>query len=398
MEQIINITDEKQNTIERVLLQIALRIVNKNKNSDLGLLSGSMGEILFLHEYSKINHHYKEYIPDHIDHLFESIEQGNVFYSYCSGLAGVCLGIDYIESQTNTAYERFDFVDDQIHSWLISQLDSCIKAKNYDFLHGALGIGFYFLERCKEGDLSSEKALHHLLEFLNDSAIQENNTIKWENEKHEVNISMSHGMVSIILFLLEVYKADFQTEYNISRLIKGAVGFILTQEIDPAFYHSYFPFTSIENEKEHLNGSRLSWCYGDLGIAIMLRKVSEVFNNHLWREKSTEILEFSTQRTDADIRVLDAGICHGSSGVALVFYNEFLQTGNEKYAKAAKHWIDITFDYYKEDPEHFSRVAYDPVNKEYTNKSSLLEGTCGVGLVLLSMIENKTDWPKFLLL
>ncbi|MDN3692978.1 lanthionine synthetase C family protein [Chryseobacterium tructae] len=398
MEQIINITDEKQNEIESLLLQIAKRIVEKNKSIDLGLFSGSMGEILFLHEYSKINHHYQKYIPDHIDHLFESIEKGNVFHSYCSGLAGVCLGIDYIESETNPEYERFDFVDDQIHNWLISQLDSCIKGKDYDFLHGAVGIGFYFLERYKSGDHALKKALHQLLEFLNDSAIRENDKIKWKNESQEVNISMSHGMVSIILFVLEVYKADFQTEYNLSQLIQGAVRFILAQEIDPTVYHSYYPYTSIENEKENLKGSRLSWCYGDLGIAVMLRKVSEVFNNNLWMEKSTEILEFSTLRTDSSIRVVDAGICHGSSGVALMFYNEFLQTGNEKYAEAAKYWMDITFDFYKEDPENFSRVAYDPLNKGYTAKECFLEGTSGVGLVLLSMRDGKTDWLKFLLL
>ncbi|AKK74322.1 hypothetical protein OK18_18465 [Chryseobacterium gallinarum] len=401
MEKTISIIGGKQNEINEILSSIAQTIINKSKSPgpDLGLLSGTMGEILFLHEYSKINNKYKQYIPENLDCLFESIEYGNVYHTYCSGLAGICLGIDYIESEKNTAYEHFDFIDDQIDAWLAGQLNKCINEGNYDFLHGAIGIGFYFLERFKAGNDRSEKALHHLLQFLNDTAIKEKDLIKWKNHKQKVNISLSHGMSSIIIFLLELYISGFRSEYDVKRLIEGGISFILKQEINPDVYHSYFPYTSVEEETDEIKGSRLAWCYGDLGVAVMLGKASGIFNNSIWKRKSAEIMEFSAaRRTDDKIRILDAGICHGSAGVSLIFYNEFLKTGNEKYAVAAKFWLNKTLEYYKEDPDHFSRVSYNPVTEEYYPNNSLLEGSAGVGLALLTIMEDTSDWSKFLLI
>ncbi|MBT2620618.1 lanthionine synthetase C family protein [Chryseobacterium sp. ISL-6] len=391
------ISNNKQKEIENLLSFIAEGIVSKNNNPNLGLLSGAMGETLFLYEYSQINIHYKKYVSKNIDYIFESIENGNVHHTYCNGLPGICLGIDYIESKRDKDYKNFDFVDDQIDEWLIEQFNVCIEDGNYDFLHGAIGIGIYFLQKFKKGDIKSKKILNILLKFLYDSAIKENGIIKWKNHNNIVNISLSHGMTSIVLFLLELSKLNIKFDYDIEQLVKGAISFILAQEIDLKTYNSFYPFTSIEQQKDKIHGSRLSWCYGDLGIAIMLRKSSEIFNQTAWEEKSREILEFSTTRKNSkETTIVDAGICHGSSGVALIFYNEYLKTNNEHYAKTAQFWLDRTLEYYKEDPEHFSKVCYDTITGNYMANPSILDGTSGVGLVLLSFITNQLDWSKFL--
>lgn len=228
METTIRIEEDRKSKIEKVLLTIARDIIKKSTSSSLGLLSGKMGETLFLHEYSKHNKDYEGYVAQNIDDIFESVENGNVFHTYCNGLAGMCLGINYIESERDPEHESFGFVDPQIHEWLHGQLQHCIEENDYDFLHGAVGIGFYFLERYKAGDFQSEKSLESLLKFLNDSEIRNQDTIKWKNTEGIVNISLSHGMSSIILFLVEVYKSDFQSRYDIAGLIEGAVNFVLT--------------------------------------------------------------------------------------------------------------------------------------------------------------------------
>lgn len=385
--------------IQELLFFIAEGIVNRDNNPNLGLLSGAMGETLFLFEYSQINNKYKKDITQKIDYIFDSIEKGNVYHTYCNGLPGICLGIDYIESKRDWNYKSFDFVDDQIDEWLIQQFKICIEEGNYDFLHGAVGIGIYFLQRFKKGELKFKKTLNILLKFLNDSAIRENDTVKWKNHNNTVNISLSHGITSIVLFLLELYKLNIKFDYNIEQLIKGAINFILIQEINPNTYNSYYPFTSLEHQKDKMHGSRLSWCYGDLGIAIMLRKASGIFNQAYWKEKSREVLEFSTTRkNNIETVVVDAGICHGSSGIALIFYNEFVKTGYKNYAKATEFWLDKTLEYYEEDTQHFSKVCYDTITGNYVANPSVLDGTSGVGLVLTSLVTNKLDWSKFLII
>ncbi|PKF75849.1 lanthionine synthetase LanC family protein [Chryseobacterium sp. PMSZPI] len=397
METTIRIEEDRKSKIEKVLLTIARDIIKKSTSSSLGLLSGKMGETLFLHEYSKHNKDYEGYVAQNIDDIFESVENGNVFHTYCNGLAGMCLGINYIESERDPEHESFGFVDPQIHEWLHGQLQHCIEENDYDFLHGAVGIGFYFLERYKAGDFQSEKSLESLLKFLNDSEIRNQDTIKWKNTEGIVNISLSHGMSSIILFLVEVYKSDFQSRYDIAGLIEGAVNFVLTQEIDPEKYGSYYPSASLQVEGQ-IYKSRLAWCYGDLGVAIMLRKASETFNQPLWKEKSAAIFQHAaTRRNKNETTVMDAGLCHGSAGVFLIFYKEFLKTGHTLYAEAAQLWLNKTLEFYDEDPLHFSRVSYNSTTNAYTESSCLLDGTSGVGLALLLVLQNKSDWSKFLL-
>ncbi|MHA6697424.1 lanthionine synthetase C family protein [Chryseobacterium sp. A321] len=391
------ITKEKQKELENLLYFIAEGIINKKDNPNIGLLSGAMGETLFLYEYSQINKNYEKYVTKKIDYIFESIENGNVFHTYCNGLPGICLAIDYIQSKSHFDYKRFDFVDNQIDEWLIEQFNICINEGNYDFLHGAIGIGYYFLEKFKSGHLKSKKTLNVLLKFINNSAINENDFVKWKTHNKVLNISLSHGMTSIVLFLLDLYKLDVKFDYNIEQIIKGAINFILAQEIDWKMYGSYYPFTSIEQQKDKIHGSRLSWCYGDLGIAIMLRKASKIFNQTIWEEKSKEIFEYSTTRKSiSETTIVDAGICHGSSGVALIFYNEFLKTNNAHYAVAAQFWLNKTLTFYKEDSENFSKVCYNTITGNYEPNPSILDGTSGVGLALISFINNKLDWSRFL--
>ena len=142
----------------------------------------------------------------------------------------------------------------------------------------------------------------------------------------------------------------------------------------------------------------MAWCYGDLGIGIALLQVRKILEKKEYEKKGLEILLKSTQRRNYnETLVTDAGICHGSAGIALIFRRMYYEIGRKEFKEATQYWINQTL--------HFSRfedglAGYKTYIKDgWKNDYSLLMGISGVGLVLLSYLENdKQDWDEMFLL
>ncbi|KFF09397.1 lanthionine synthetase LanC family protein [Chryseobacterium luteum] len=385
--------------IDEILKYIAESIIQTHNKNNNGLLSGLTGETIFLLEYSKINPDYEKYVEDFIDEINDSIEKGIIYHSHCAGMPGIVSGLDYIyRGYYEEDYDAaFDFLSDDIEEYISSQLDECLTTKNIDFLHGAIGIGFYYIKRFENGNLSAKDKITSILNYLEENAIVEDSIVKWYMNHNSTgfNISISHGISSIVIFLSKIISLQTTFGNDVPFLLEGAVNYILSQEIDKNKYGSYFPYASIEEKEEF---SRLAWCYGDLGIGLALLNASEALKKEEWHKKALEIFDFSTTRKDpAENIVLDAPICHGSSGIALIFFIVYQQTKQKKYLDAAQYWETKTLELMqKQDP--MINCFYDAKKGEFTSNLSLLEGLAGVGLVFLKMnSDNNAVWHEFLL-
>lgn len=391
---------------EQLIRIIAEEIESLPHNSEnSGLLSGKMGEAIFLYEYSRHNPKYYKFANQILDQMYESIYNGNIFHTYCVGLPGICIGLYYL--QDRNIIDSSDFISEEIDYYLERKLKECIFYNNYDFLHGAIGIGFYFLERFKRGNIKSISTLKIIVEYIENSAVIENDLIKWikiKSEKINYDISLSHGSTSIVIFLCQLLSTKNIDVYidakKIERLIDGSVKYILSQEIDVEKYKSYFPYTSNETSEE-VKGSRLAWCYGDLGIAMTLLDVAILFGKQDWYDKAIEILNYSCSRRNLyENLVFDAGLCHGTSGIALIFYNLYLKTNDMNYLDTAQYWINKTLEYCDPQKETDTfKINYDIKLNVWRKDFSMLEGLAGIGLTLLSFYcKEKPHWSKFLLL
>ena len=151
-----------------------------------------------------------------------------------------------------------------------------IKSMNFDYLHGALGFGIYFLSRIQK----NRKVENYLIELVNElekeSKIDIKNSLRWpplkmtKDTKGVIsNLSLSHGMASIIVFLSKVYNQNILKEKNY-KLLDGAITYILSNHLDSSIFYSCFPSMIVESEKS--SNSRLAWCYGDLGIGMSFIK------------------------------------------------------------------------------------------------------------------------------
>ena len=280
-----------------------------------------------------------------------------------------------------------------------------INKGDYDYLHKALGIGLYFLSK-KENKSSIN--IEYLLIKLERNAERDLNGLKWKSfnqqENKEVyNLSLSHGIASIITFISQIYKNSIAVNNRTNKLLCEAVSFLLAcKSIVPNSYNgSFFPSYVSANDGINKSGSRLAWCYGDLGIGIALWQASQVLLNKEWAKIAIDVLLQTTLRQDPNKEhVIDAGFCHGSSGIAHIYNRMYQYTGNNAFKEAAIYWINDTLS-----KATFSnglagyKAWHLPEHGGWVNESGLLEGIAGIGLVLLSTIcEIEPKWDECFLL
>lgn len=389
---------------------IAEEICNKKEthllSKDTGLYTGKWGVLLFLAYYSKYTNDkkfkniYYAYANSCIDELASTFTPS---FSFCDGICGVLFTLHHLK-ETSLLDIDLDEAESYFDDFLIVQIQNCIKENNYDFMHGILGIGLYYLKR------NDDKALVYLnliIDFLEKSSQHQDNKTKWifnnSNDKPVYNICLSHGITSIVIFLCHLYSHRIlkNNEERISNLLIGAINYILAQEIEKEKHGCYFPLMSLENG-DTLFRTRLAWCYGDLGIAIGLFKAGKVLNNYKWQQKALEVFSYSTFRRNLRKNsVLDAGICHGTSGISTIFQWIYTETNDKEFLDTAKFWTSQTLNMAKF-KDGLAGYRYFTFKNEIVWETSFnfLHGIAGIGLSLISSITPKSfsSWNEILLL
>ena len=373
----------------------------------MGLLGGNMGLSMSLLMYAihsnKVN--FKTEGIKIMETVFKEIEQADHYiFSFCDGLAGIGWALEHLEQKgvinhnTNILLEDFDSV-------LSHVLDFEIKKGNYDFLHGPLGIVLYFISRIpKNKDLLPvlQKIITQLDEL---GEKQSSGSIKWisvtdyEKKTTGYNISLSHGMSSIAVILSKLYAIKATDKEMVKSLLQGCVNYILEQEIDKDKYGSYFSNYAIES-MEQLHGSRLAWCYGDLGIAMALWQAGVALQNETWRNKALEVLLFAAEkRRDLEQNLVkDAGLCHGAAGIGHIFYRMWWNTRMPEFKNTADYWFGQTI---KMAAFADGLAGYKTWGGKdgWINEYNLLEGIAGIGLALMTYYyEVEPTWDECLLL
>jgi len=375
----------------------------------IGLLSGIGGQILTCSEMY-LHHKVSQEWLSHLHNVLENKLADEEFATtHCDGLAGIGWLYEYlsqrkiIDFDTNTLLEDFDF-------FLIDALKNYMFESNYDFLHGGVGIALYFIKRvAKKKELIS--VLSQFLEDLEKSSTQQKDgAIKWSSALSKrfnelgYNISLSHGMSGIVAILSKLYKIEGVDKVKTEKLLKGAVQYILAQEINKDIYGSFFTYNALESTQEIVK-SRLAWCYGDLGIASVLYQAGKTLGEEVWVNKALEILIFAAtkRRNLEDNLVRDAGLCHGTAGIGHIFYRMWWNTKLPEFKTAVDYWFQETLKMATHKAGLAGFKAFEilmPDGKpSWVNKYEFLEGISGIGLALLTYyFEMEPAWDECLLL
>ena len=390
----------------RIIEDINRELRTSELSDNIGLHAGASGIALFIAYYDRIINRKTEVsqrVLDIMEHNVKLINSGYRQHTICSGISGFGWLCEHLRKRGMLDREDIDFLDD-LDPFLYRMMIDDIQAGKYDFLHGALGVGTYFLTRFNKKEVPVY--LEELLSALEKSGIPcENGAVKWisvlkaETGEKGYNICLSHGMSSIAAFLIRLHQLDFETE-RVERLLTQTITYILDQITYTEGNISYFPSYSKESSKGN-SYSRLGWCYGDLGIAHILWQAAVILNNKEWEDTALRILRHTANRRDLEINgIQDAGLCHGSAGVAHTFWNFYLKTEVQEFREATDYWLQVTMQMRKYDDGLAGFKAFRKEEYGGPEKSdSFIEGIAGIGIALLSHLKSdESAWNECLML
>ncbi len=402
---------EQTKLLKQKLSTISTTLQKQYKDAtDVGVVAGISGIALFQFYYSKYLDvdEYADLGAEMISYCIEQINEGYSHPTFCNGIAGLGWAIQHLKTN--------DFIDidcDELlspfNSYLYNQMVFDLTRGNYDFLHGAMGYGFYFLSRYEHTENSDLKKayqsyLDELITTLETLSISEGDTLKWEStldiEKGNkgFNLSLSHGISSILNFLSRLHRFEAFKE-STRKLIRGGANYILGFEDKNPENLSLFP-SWVETTVSPEYKSRIAWCYGDLGIGLSLLRAGKALNDVAMQQHALNILNHTTNRkADDETQVVDAGVCHGSYGNALIYRRLCQERNTNSFEKMFNYWMTDGIEKAVHKDGYAGYKQWNGLKKEWTPELSLLEGIAGIGLVLIDCLSDEPNtWDECLLI
>ena len=305
-----------------------------------------------------------------------------------AGFAGVAWTVDHLQ-RCGILGEAED-LNEEIDEALLALLDPGRWDGLPELIDGLAGIGLYALDRsvCAR----SRMMVDQILSILQSTAEQAPGGTAWfdsaaqlppiPRERHPegaFNLGVAHGNPGVIGFLAEAWHGGFQ---QARPLLDSSMAWLLSCKA-PHADGSVFGRAFGRGEPPNAEGSRLSWCYGDLGIAAVMLVVAARTGEPQWQAEGIQLALSCASRPDPWLGSNDACLCHGSSGNAHLFARLYQGTGIPCFKARALQCYERTLA--------TTRNGCPEV-------PGLLEGAVGIGLSLLAATTDvEPSWDRFLL-
>jgi hypothetical protein len=332
------------------------------------------------------------------------------FFTFAGGYGGVAWLLAHLKSMGILEENLSELIDSEIDNALLAFAQNELQKGEFDMLHAGLGSSLYFYET------DNVEALRNILASLDVIATKlPNGDIYWtespfyrkedkdDDSLNRINLSLSHGMASILYFLGLCVEKHIELPLSVN-LLNGSMQWFKKQILHPSGgAEGGIPgrlkvFADGTIEKPTDDQTPLRWCYGDLGIAVMLYTTGQrTHNAELMNEGLALGLSCTTRTNDAEF-VKDTQLCHGTAGIAHIFNRLYLDTGRYEFKIATEFWLDETLNRATQDDDSLLFLSWHHEDG-YINDNGFLEGASGVYLALLS-IQNGTvpAWDRCLFL
>lgn len=384
-------------------IKCILKAINENlqhnPTEQPGLLHGRAGELLFLHQLAQA---YPELVNSEalileIEKLRHSAEKVYPDLGICTGMTGIGWFFEYIAT---TDYPVKD-VNNHIDELIKDTLDVDYWYGDFEYMDGLAGWLPYMLRRCKRAGAKQNfsvllRHLRRMSVITADSpaisAMAKNAPFRFDRALRgfpDYNLGLAHGSPAIIAALLPVLSEPIFADTAIDLLVIGLnwLEKLRVSNTDVRYFNASFA--------EETRQKPLGWCSGDLPIALIFAKAAILLGRPDYLDIAINIGLSASLRTPGDVMIPDAGICHGSAGVMLMFNQLYKYTAMEEFSAAAKSWLDFTLSKYEVN-------GLNGLNKNtgcgLHSCTSLLDGYAGVGLALLAAQGHDSQWTEVLLI
>jgi lantibiotic biosynthesis protein len=217
----------------------------------------------------------------------------------------------------------------------------------------------------------------------------------WLREKEpdgQYNLGVSHGVAGVISVLGMCAAAGIMSADQRATLDR-AVDWLLAQKQ----HGKRWCFSNAIAKGRPAGRDRLAWCYGDPGIAAALFTAARHRGHPGWEAAALDVARTAARRPmdPEDSEIVDAGLCHGSVGLAHLFNRMHQASSDPLLAEAARAWYRYTVDMQRPGVgiagyEFFAAPGWKPL-------TGFLSGLSGVGLGLLAGVSStEPRWDQFL--
>lgn len=318
----------------------------------------------------------ERYLALSIDRVAASPLSGGI------GLFGGLAGVAWAELEVSRAIGEVAQPSEDVDALLAAVLEREPWPGPWDLVSGLVGLGVYALRR-PPGDTPDllGPVVAALARALRVAAWSTDTTRTFGaaadgRPLHYVDLGLAHGIAGAIAVLAAALDAGCEAARPV--LAEG-VGRLLAHELALDVPDGRFPAVAWPGLAA--GASRLAWCYGDLGIAAALLAAGDVEGDAVATGAGRRALASAACRSVDRSRVTDAGLCHGTAGVALLFHR--LAPFGQGAPHAAETWSARLFD-----DVRTSRLPSAP---------GLLDGRAGVVLALLALAGRGGGWESALL-
>jgi lantibiotic modifying enzyme len=343
-----------------------------------------------------------ELIEEVIGNIGADTDQSIKTPDFFSGITGLLSVLSNLRQNELLETSRVDFasLDETVFNWTRTQLEE----NNIDFFYGATGFLHYLsgLEKDEtvDGyiDTLTTQLLSRFSEPGNIFGIVNHTYNRMDGrEEEEINFSLAHGMVSVLLVLVRLCERGYGNPSVDEAIAKGIDSILsVTQAYAPPL-PICFAGSINTGTRQVLYQKRLGWCYSDLNILHLLYRAGKFFNRTDWLDFANERAPIvCARRTKAETLVQDPFLCHGSAGLFQYYQYLSVLTGYQLFEESAEYWLqraleelDATGD------EFFSSPAY----LETGHLHSFFYGLTGVALCLLSGLDKEnSSWASIIML
>jgi len=105
-----------------------------------------------------------------------------------------------------------------------------------------------------------------------------------------------------------------------------------------------------------------------------------------------------TRKLQNTTKVVDAGLCHGTSGIFHMYNLLYSYTDKIELNEISQFWLKETIDFCNTLIKDGIYKKFNPIDKIYETDYGFLEGASGIGLSLITLLTGDRYWDEFLLL
>lgn len=286
-------------------------------------------------------------------------------------------------------------VNDATDAHIADVLECHDVRDRWELMYGLAGIGVYLLER--PHSVKRTELLTWLVTLLDAVAHANANGVHWcsrldprfPDGLHQ--LGLAHGAAGVIVLLSRILTETDVATPAVIRLLEGSVEALRASRL-PEGNESLYP-----SARELRTSSALAWCQGDLSVAIALAAAGDALRDPACLLEARELAVMSALRGKQSARVHDAGLCHGTIGLALMFQRLHDRFGDPVLADATTRWVASTLQLRIPGQGVGDVRTWAAGTSCWVSDPGFLVGAAGVGLGLLAMIRDvDPGWDRAL--